>query len=112
VLDRRRLHTEADHLPDTRALFKDVERRYGLKAGVMKAQVHKRIEGAVRDGEFAWTEPANVTAWGRDINRARSKRLVFVAIRAQVSDRRRSAGQMTCLSPPFDPDRGPSETWL
>jgi HEPN domain-containing protein len=37
------LHTEADHLADTRALFADVEHRYGLSAGTMHARVFQRM---------------------------------------------------------------------
>jgi hypothetical protein len=47
------LHTEADHLADTRALFLDVERRYALKTGTMHNLVFRRIVAATGIGSVA-----------------------------------------------------------
>ena len=41
------LHTEAEYVRDTRALFEDIERRYQLARGALEARVLKRIVTAV-----------------------------------------------------------------
>jgi hypothetical protein len=57
------LHTEADHLADTRALFDDVERRYGLKAGTMNMRVLRRIVAAAGLGVLKGEGPVGVMVY-------------------------------------------------